>query len=230
MGVQARQLPRIKVCCIASEQEAWMAIDAGTDALGLVTAMPSGAGVITDDVAASIALMTPPGVDTFLLTCRRDAYSVVEQHRSIRTTTIQLVARVELRELARIRDALPGVRLVQVIHVQGEVSLRMAQSVVGHVDAVLLDSGHPTATTKELGGTGRRHDWSISRRIRETLNIPVFLAGGLTPGNVGQAVREVGPYGIDVCSGLRVDGSLDGHLLIEFFRSARHFSGPSDPV
>ncbi|HEY7412586.1 MAG TPA: phosphoribosylanthranilate isomerase, partial [Vicinamibacteria bacterium] len=85
------------------------------------------------------------------------------------------------------------------------------------VDALLLDSGRPGAAVKELGGTGRRHDWAVSRRIRERVPVPLFLAGGLTPANVREAVAEVGPYGLDVCSGVRTDGALDERKLGAFF-------------
>jgi phosphoribosylanthranilate isomerase len=82
------------------------------------------------------------------------------------------------------------------------------------------DSGDPLGPTQEIGGTGRRNDREISGRIREELEVPVFLAGGLNPANVAQAVAHVGPYRLDVCSGLRVDGSRDAQLLNDFFGAA----------
>jgi phosphoribosylanthranilate isomerase len=218
--VRAGGAPRIKVCCIATTAEAWAAIDAGASALGLVTAMPSGTGMISDEAAAEIAHEIPPGVDSFLLTSRQDAAGIAEQHQLIGTTTLQLVDYVEPSELRRLRADLPGIRLVQVVHVNGEDAIDIAQAASELVDAVLLDSGNPLAQRKELGGTGRCHDWAISRRIRELLEVPIFLAGGLNPTNVAQAVNDVGPYGLDVCNGLRVDGALDAQLLNDFFRAA----------
>jgi phosphoribosylanthranilate isomerase len=94
-----------------------------------------------------------------------------------------------------------------------------------HVEALLLDSGNPTLPVKELGGTGRTHDWSISRQILEAVGIPVFLAGGLNPANVTAAIRHVGPFGIDVCSGVRTAGRLDAAKLADFFRSVSAASG-----
>ena len=114
---------------------------------------------------------------------------------------------------AELRDALPGISLVQVVHVTGAESLGEAVGVAPHVNAMLLDSGNQSLPVKELGGTGRRHDWDVSRRIREAVDVPVFLAGGLTPGNIAEAVRRVGPFGVDVCSGLRTDGRLDERKL-----------------
>ena len=218
--------PVIKVCCIASVEEARVAIAAGAHALGLVSAMPSGPGVIGDDRIAEIAAevaaegaATGAPVQTFLLTSRQTAAGIIEQHRRCRTTTLQLVDHVALDELARLRDALPAVRLVQVIHVTGEASLDEAVEVAPRVDAILLDSGNPGAVVKELGGTGRTHDWRISRAIVERCDLPVYLAGGLTPENVAAAVAAVRPFGVDVCSGVRSDGHLDERKLAAFVRA-----------
>lgn len=120
-------------------------------------------------------------------------------------------------ELRALRAALPGIKLVQVIHVVGPESVAQACAVAPLVDALLLDSGNPTLKTKQLGGTGRVHDWGLSRQIRDAAPIPVFLAGGLHEGNVAEAVRAVRPFGLDLCSGLRTGGMLDEAKLQRFF-------------
>jgi phosphoribosylanthranilate isomerase len=214
MRVPAR--PALKVCCIADLDEARIAIAAGASALGLVSAMPSGPGVIDEARIAQIAARVPPTIDTFLLTSRQRADAIVEQHRRCRTTTLQLVDHVSHDELRRLRDALPGIRLVQVIHVTGLASVDEAAAVAPLVDAILLDSGNPALAVKELGGTGRTHDWSLSRRIRDGAGVPVFLAGGLNAANVGAAIAAVQPFGLDICSGVRSDGRLDAHKLGRF--------------
>jgi phosphoribosylanthranilate isomerase len=212
--------PRIKVCCIASVAEAWTAIRAGASALGLVSAMPSGPGVIADDTIARIASHVPPGIATFLLTSATDAETIVRQQRAARVNTLQLVDEVDPRVLREVRDALPGIAVVQVIHVRGAESVDEARRVASHVHAILLDSGNPAAAVKELGGTGRVHDWSVSAAIRQAVDVPVWLAGGLRAGNVAEAVRRVGPFGLDVCSGVRTDGVLDDAKLQAFIRAA----------
>jgi len=111
---------------------------------------------------------------------------------------------------------MPNTSIVQVVHVVGEVAFDKARAAAETVDALLLDSGNPSMTVKELGGTGRTHDWALSRAIRDEVGIPVWLAGGLTPANVEEAVRQVRPYGVDVCSGLRIEGRLDEDLLSRF--------------
>jgi phosphoribosylanthranilate isomerase len=212
--------PRIKVCCISSANEAWTAIRAGASALGLVSAMPSGPGVIGDELITGIAARVPPGVATFLLTCATDADAIVRQQRTARVNTLQLVDAVPLEVYPVLRAELPGVALVQVIHVRGPESVDEAREVAPHVNAILLDSGNPSAAVKELGGTGRVHDWEVSRRIRESVDVPVWLAGGLRPENVAEAVARVGPFGLDVCSGVRTDGMLDGDKLAALIRNA----------
>ncbi len=196
------------MCCIRSLDEAYTAIEAGASALGLVSSMPSGPGVIADDRIAEIAARVPPSVDTFLLTALREPDAIIQQHHTARTSTVQLVDEVPDGGLARLRSALPGIRLVQVVHITGEESMEQAERAAESAHGVLLDSGNPNLEIKELGGTGRRHDWAISARIRERLDVPVYLAGGLTPENAREALLIVRPFGLDVCSGLR-DGAFD---------------------
>lgn len=216
---------RLKVCCIESVEEARMAVAAGADALGLVSAMPSGPGVISEALIAEIAAGVPPPVATFLLTPLTDPDAIVAQWRRCRTSVIQLVSSLvpdagvrglaPAQVLAAVRAQLPGVKLVPVVHVEGEGAIAEACVLAAAgADALLLDSGRPSAKVPELGGTGRVHDWSISRRLVEAVGaVPVFLAGGLRPENVAEAIRAVRPFGVDVCSGVRVEERLDGERL-----------------
>ncbi len=218
--MDAVPIPRLKVCCIGSVEEARAAVRLGADAVGLVGAMPSGPGVIPDDRIAEIARAVPPPVATFLLTSSQDPDVIARQVDAAGVSTVQLVDRVEIKAYARLRAALPGRTLVQVIHVVGPASVQEAEAIAPYVDAVLLDSGAPGLPVKELGGTGRIHDWRLSRQTRERLSIPLFLAGGLRPDNVAKAVRYVGPFGVDVCSGVRTDGRLDADKLAAFAAAA----------
>ena len=201
-----------------------MAIRAGASALGLVSAMPSGPGVIAEDAIARIASMVPPAVSTFLLTSLQDAAAIAEQQRRLRTTTVQICDRIEHGSARDLRGALPGIGLVQVVHVTGPESLEEAVAIAPSVDALLLDSGNQSLAVKELGGTGRRHDWRISRQIREAVSVPVFLAGGLRPENVAEAIAQVEPFGLDLCSSVRTDGRLDAEKLDLFFAALRSAS------
>jgi len=213
--------PRVKICCIASVGEAALAVQCGASALGLVSSMPSGPGVISDERIAQIAATVPPAIGTFLLTSRQKVAGIVEQQRFCRTNTIQICDHLTFGTHRDLKGALPGVSLVQVVHVTGPESVEEAAQVAPQVDAILLDSGNQKLAVKELGGTGRTHDWSLSRAIRERIAIPLFLAGGLTPENVGEAIEEVGPFGLDVCSGVRTDGELDATKLNRFFAAVQ---------
>jgi len=211
--------PRIKVCCISSVAEAELAISCGASALGLVSSMPSGPGVIPEELIAEITASVPPGVATFLLTSAQDVEVIVDQQRRCGVNTIQLCDELTVDELVSLRRALPGVHVVQVVHVVDETAIEQAIASSEAAHALLLDSGNPQKPIKELGGTGRAHDWSISRRVCDAVDIPVFLAGGLNPDNIGDAVRRVRPYGVDVCSGLRSNGHLSSNKLISFVRN-----------
>jgi phosphoribosylanthranilate isomerase len=209
--------PRVKICCISSVAEAAIAVRHGASAVGLVSAMPSGPGVIGEETIAAIAPTVPPGVATFLLTSLRAADAIIAQQRRCRTNTIQLCDSVEPDCYSKLRSELPGIALVQVIHVTGPESVAEAISAAMHVDALLLDSGNQKLAVKELGGTGRKHDWRISRQIVEAVKIPVYLAGGLNPDNVAEAIMQVRPFGLDICSGLRTNGHLDETKVRRFF-------------
>lgn len=207
---------RVKVCCISSLDEAAGAVAAGADAVGLVAHMPSGPGVIPEPLIAEIAAAVPPPVATFLLTSETDPEAIAAQQRRCGCTTLQLVDRLEPDDHRRLRRLVPGVKLVQVIHVTGSESVAEARAMAAEVDALLLDSGNPALAVKELGGTGRVHDWDLSREIVDAVAVPVFLAGGLGPDNAAEAVARVRPYGLDLCSGVRRDGRLDRGLLTAF--------------
>ena len=209
----------IKICCISSHEEARTAIEAGADILGLVSAMPSGPGVIDEQLIASIASSVT--AQTFLLTSLCEADAVIAQHRRCGTSGIQLCDAMAEGSLPRLREALPLVRLVQVIHVTGDASYDEAMAAARDVDALLLDSGNPALRVKELGGTGRVHDWTISKRICADAGVPVFLAGGLRPENVGEAIATTGAKGVDICSGVRTAGRLDPGKLKRFISAAR---------
>ena len=207
----------VKICCIGIIQEANMAIQHGASAIGLVGRMPSGPGIIDDALINLIAKNTPTAIETFLLTSETKAENIIDHHKKTNTTTIQIVDALSDRQYQQIREALPMVKIVKVIHVIDENSFREAVEISEFVDAILLDSGNPNLSVKELGGTGRTHNWDLSKKIRENISIPTYLAGGINKDNVKQAIEYVKPYGVDLCSSVRTNGQLDEKKLAEFF-------------
>lgn len=212
---------RVKICCIGSAEEAALAIGAGADALGFVAAMPSGPGPLDDERIRAMAAAVPPPIATFLLTARMTGPEIADHLDVCRTSTVQVVDHVDPSHWAPIAARHPGVRRVQVIHVEGPEALDLIPRYAAHVHAFLLDSGKPGGTMHELGGTGRTHDWQVSRAFVAASPLPVFLAGGLTPANVGEAIATVRPFGVDLCSGVRTDGRLDRAKLEAFMAAVR---------
>lgn len=213
---------RVKICCISSTDEAKLAIQYGASAIGLVGKMPSGPGIIDDELIHQIAKSIPPPISTFLLTSETDSTAIIAHHKKVNTSTIQIVDALTDRQYHLIKEELPNVKLVQVIHVLDENSVDEAIEISELVDAILLDSGNPNLATKVLGGTGKTHNWELSRKIRENIDIPVFLAGGINKDNVNQAIEIVQPFGIDLCSSVRTNGQLDESKLDAFFNAIEH--------
>lgn len=211
---------RVKVCCIASEEEARIAIRAGADALGLVGAMPSGPGVISDAIASKITKTVPPPIATFLLTSETTAQGIYEHVSLVRPMTVQVVNHIDPAEYQKLEQILPRntLKRVQVIHIDSSESLNLINHYDSYVDVFLLDSGRPSAKVPELGGTGRVHDWNLSAEFVRKSSKPVFLAGGLRSDNVEEAIKTVKPFGLDLCTGVRTDGRLDKDKLKAFMK------------
>lgn len=209
-------ITRIKICCISSLEEAQLAVRCGASAIGLVARMPSGPGPISDELIRQIALTVPPPVATFMLTSETSVNEIIKHHKRTNSSTIQIVDSLSEGTYAQLKSSLPAIKIVQVIHVIDQDSVAEAIEISGQVDAILLDSGNPKLKVKELGGTGRVHNWKLSRQIRDNSKCPVFLAGGLNPDNVRQAIDEVHPFAVDVCSGVRTERKLDRQKLERF--------------
>jgi len=214
-------MTRVKICCISSIEEAKLAISYGTSAIGLVSEMPGGPGPIPEELIKEIAATIPPGVSSFLLTSKQDVDSIIAQQRRTKVNTIQIVDRLVEGTHNDLKKAMPGISIVQVIHITGEESIKEAVEVSKDAHGILLDSGNQSLAVKELGGTGRVHNWDISRRIVDSVNVPVFLAGGLNSSNVKEAINKVKPFAVDICSGVRTNGKLDEEKLKALFNEIR---------
>ena len=213
MRMETSRKARVKICCIKNVEEAKLAVKYGASALGLVSEMPSGPGVISEEEIFRIAKTISPPIVTFLLTSKNDAKEIIKQQKRLGANTIQIVDKLQTGSHKQIKEALPGIKIVQVVHVVDENSVTEAIKVSENVDAILLDSGNPNLEVKELGGTGRVHNWELSREIREKISVPLFLAGGLNHTNVREAIETVSPFAVDVCGGVRTKGNLDENKL-----------------
>lgn len=224
------QRVRVKICCITSIEEAKIATAYGASALGLVGHMPSGPGIISDNRILQITKTVPPMVSTFLLTSETKVTAIIDHYKKVNTAVIQIVDELEKKDYQQIKNELPHVKIVQVVHVQDENTVSEAIDLSSSVDAILLDSGNPNLSIKELGGTGRTHNWDLSRKIRDQIDIPVFLAGGINSNNVKQAVEHVKPFGVDLCSGVRSNGKLDENKLSLFFQAIKSINNNQSSI
>ncbi|MBK8944838.1 MAG: phosphoribosylanthranilate isomerase [Ignavibacteriae bacterium] len=208
---------KVKICCISSLEEAQTAIELGASAIGLVSEMPSGPGIIGESLISEIAKSVPQNINTFLLTSKQNAKEIIDQLKRCKTNTVQIVDNLIDGIYSDIRNEIPNIKIVQVLHVQNEKSIDDALAIENDIDAILLDSGNQNLSVKILGGTGKTHNWKISKTIVEKVKVPVYLAGGLNSQNIIEAVQTVKPYGVDLCSSVRTYGKLDKQKLLEFF-------------
>src|SRR5580658_6435721 len=111
--------PRVKICCIGSIDEAALAVEFGASAVGLVSSMPSGPGVIGDELIAKIAATVPPAIGTFLLTSRQSVDEIVAQQRLCRTNTIQICDRLSRGAHRELKEALPEFLLCRLFMLPG---------------------------------------------------------------------------------------------------------------
>ena len=198
--------------------EAKLAVSNGAHAIGLVSQMHSGSGfMIDDDDISEIVTETPPPTSTVLLTSEDDLAKIIEHQRTTRANTLQLIGPILPESVLELREALPDVSLTRGVSVVDSTAIEEALSFSTVADALLLDS---KVAHCQGGGTGLTHDWSVSHRIVDASPLPVWLAGGLSPDNVAEAIQSVAPFGLDVCSGLRPNRSLDVTLLRRFIANA----------
>ncbi len=212
-------MTKIKICCIKNITEANLAIKYGAYAIGLVSEMPSGPGVISEREISKIAELVPKNIKTFLLTSKQSSHEIISQLKRCKTNTVQIVDKLSEGTYEEIRTALPDIEIIQVIHALNKNTIHEAITISKDVDGLLLDSGNPNLNTKVLGGTGKTHNWELSKEICNSVDIPVFLAGGLNPNNISEAIKAVNPNGVDLCSGVRTNGNLDENKLASFVKN-----------
>ena len=211
---------RVKICGNRTIEEAFMAVRAGADAVGLIV----GTRYKTEDeldahTASEILTALPPYISAVLVTHLISADEVMEIHQRVPTAVIQLQNDIILREITKIKKRLPHVKLIKAIHVENMSAIEIAKSFASYVDALLVDS----RTEDRIGGTGMTHDWGISSKIVLQINKPVILAGGLNPSNALEAIRQVRPFGVDVNSGVEFeDGKKDPKKINDFVRLCKN--------
>lgn len=214
------QRPRIKICCLSSTIEVAIAVEQGADLLGFVSPPLAGLGVIDESLISELIGSVPPGCVAVLLTGLTELDEIVAQVVRCRPDALQLVRSTTVEVRQRLRQAFPGLRLIQVVHVHGEEAVQAALDAQVASHGLILDSAVLDGPTQQLGATGTTHDWAVSARIVDAVDVPVYLAGGLSAANVGEARATVGSFGLDLCSSVRTDGVLDAQKVRAFIEAA----------
>jgi len=207
-------MARVKICGLTNQADLQAAVEAGTDAIGVISSVDVATSREVDrGTAAELIAAVPPFVTATLVSMPDDAEHAVELVKAIRPDALQLHGNFDADDLGYIR-AETGVKVIAAVdHEETD----RASALDGVADALLVDS----TTDEGAGGTGETHDWEATGDLVETLTTPVILAGGLTPDNVGEAVRVAAPFGVDVASGVeRSEGSKDHTAVATFVRNA----------
>ncbi len=216
---------RVQIAGVSSLDEALACERAGVDALGFTVRLPHGIhDGLTEDKARSIIAALPPFLSTVAITYVDNAREAVELCRFLGVSTLQLHGDFPTAEIPLLRAGLPHLRVIRALNVVGPESVERVRDIQRRVDAVILDTFDPV--TGMRGATGKTHDWELSRQIVSRARVPVILAGGLTPDNVAAAIEQVGPWGVDVHTGVESeDGRRDLAKIREFVIHAKgaHF-------
>lgn len=206
----------IKICGIQTQDEALLCSNAGCTAVGFLLALTHKAeDKTTPEVAREIINKLPAEVEKVMVTHSPDACEIARIANFTGVSAVQLHGDMPEKEIGRVKALLPGLPLIKAIHIEDDrdTVLSYARQMSRLVDRLLLDS----RTVDRLGGTGKTHDWLISKEVVRQMAIPVILAGGLTPGNVSQAIEQVNPFGVDVNSGVENQNGYKDALKIKTF-------------
>lgn len=210
---------RIKICGNRTLRDAQIAVRFGADAIGLIvgTKFFSEDEVSTTNASEIVAAL-PPFISSVLVTHLQSSDEILELYHAVLPTTIQLHNEVSMSVIEELRCKIPHVKLIKAIHIVDSTAIEQALLFSSCVDSILLDS----RTDGRIGGTGVTHDWSVSQKIVLQTKVPVILAGGLTPSNVGLAIGKVRPFAVDVNSGVDApNGDKDSQKVLSFIENCR---------
>ncbi|MFA5384974.1 MAG: phosphoribosylanthranilate isomerase [Eubacteriales bacterium] len=210
---------KIKICGINNFEDLQSCIKAGADALGFLVGLTHPAEDKLEDIrlAKSLIDRIPPFVSTVMVTHLTNEGEIVNLARCMGTTSVQINDYTEPSVLKKVCDGLKDIKIIKSVHVTGSDAIELTKAYLPFADAILLDSREGP----RIGGTGKTHDWEISRKIVQESNKPVILAGGLNPGNVYEAVKKVQPFAVDVNSGVETNFRKDPAKINLFINEAR---------
>jgi phosphoribosylanthranilate isomerase len=208
-------VPKVKICGLTSESDVAMAVAAGADALGFLVGLDyESEDELEPARARELVRQVPVFVTPVLVTHRTELDAILRLCDAVPAAHVQLHGPASLDDVPALRRAFPHLKVIKAVHVVDRASIDAARAAAAVVDAVILD----TRAGTRLGGTGKTHDWAISRAICDAIRpTPVILAGGLRPDNVAAAIRQVRPFAVDVNSGVSVARGVKSHELVTRF-------------
>ena len=213
-------MTRVKICGIKSIEDARAAYEAGADELGFHVALDGGRSPLTPESAAEMIRMLPGGVSSVVVTSATQPAQLIEIAKKTGANVLQLYGDATPEQVRAVKAELPNIVIWKVLNVSDDSSIAKAKEYEGAADAIALDTLNKE--TGARGGSGKTHDWNISKRVVESVSVPVVLAGGLTPENVAEAIATVSPAGVDVNSGVsNPDGSKDIEKVKAFVNNAK---------
>lgn len=194
---------RVKICGITKPEQGQAIAQKGATALGLICVPASPRYVTPNQIGLIIDSLTI-SVDTIGVFANASVEEICATVAQARLNAIQLHGNESPEFCSQLRQFLPEIELIKALRVKTPEDLKLADRYVSCVDTLLLDAYHP----QMLGGTGKTLDWEKLAECHPPL--PWFLAGGLTPDNIGEALKRLHPDGIDVSSGVeRSPGDKD---------------------
>ncbi|MFW6117327.1 MAG: phosphoribosylanthranilate isomerase [Thermoproteota archaeon] len=208
---------RVKICGITSREDLEMVVEAGADAVGFVVDVPHSQRNISIRKANRLIESTPVFVGSVAVIVPEGLHHLRQLCQDLRPSLFQIHGKKQLYR--EIREDLPGIRVIGAIKAKKDFSPQETQTSTQIFDAVLIDSHLPG----RQGGTGRVHDWRISKRVKELLHPkPLILAGGLSLDNIKRAVQTVRPYAVDVSTGVESKpGIKDQKKVNRFIKNAK---------
>lgn len=208
---------RVKICGLTSLRDLQWAVEAGADAVGFVVGVPESPRNISLDDARRLIDATPVFVDPVVVTVYEDLKQLKKIRRILNPRIIQIHGSICMHD--EIRKIFSDAQIIRALHAKNDEIVKFAVETSERFDALLLDSYAPG----KLGGTGKTHDWTLSRRVRDAVYPkPFILAGGLNPKNVKKAICTVRPFAVDVSSGVESSpGVKDSEKIFEFVKKAK---------
>ncbi|QPV63669.1 phosphoribosylanthranilate isomerase [Halosimplex litoreum] len=214
-----RSATRVKVCGVTREADREAVVAAGADAVGVISGVPVDTPREVDaGTAGDLLAGVPPLVTGVLVTMPDTVEQAVDLATAAEPDAVQVHGGLSPGELGALGRRLHGDLVVAV-----DADADDLRAYAGPADALLVDS----VDADGGGGTGQTHDWERTREVVADLDVPVILAGGLTPDNVAAAVETVRPFGVDVATGVervedgeRVGGEKDSETVRSFVAAA----------